>query len=188
MKKPSTGLLTKDRSRQFPLRGRITKQTATCCVARLLVLACEAPRRPIIIQIHSPGGLITESLMIVSTMRGLKCPVSTVCHNEVGGMAILIAAQGSPGLRTATSSTRFSFQAFLNEPSLIPGQEKLVGEILAQSTGRPVEEVLAWITEGAIFGPDRAIANGLIDSIAANPASEWSEPGLPPQVTTPRCS
>jgi ATP-dependent Clp protease, protease subunit len=169
MKRPSTGLLTNDRSRQFPLRGLVTKPIATCCVARLVVLASEAPEQPIMIRIHSPGGLIAESLMIVSTMKGLKCPIRTLCHNEVGGAAILIAAQGSPGLRTATASTRFCFEGLLNEPSLIPGQKELVGEVLAQSTQKPLQVVLEWMAEGVTFDAKDAIANGLIDSIAANP-------------------
>jgi ATP-dependent Clp protease protease subunit len=169
MKKCSTGLLTSNRARQVLLRGRITKQIAACCVARLLVLASEAPRQPIVMQVDSPGGLITESLMIVSTMKGIKCPVTTICQSSVGGSAVMIAAQGSPGLRVAMPSARFSFHDLLNEPSLTPINQELFAERLAQSTKRSVQEVLEWMAEGAVFSPDEAIANRLIDTISVVP-------------------
>ncbi len=166
MKKCSTGLLISNRARQVLLRGRITRQNAACCVARLLVLASEAPRQPIVMQIDSPGGLFTESLMIASTMKGIKCPVTTICQSGVGGSAVMIAAQGSLGLRVAMPSAKFSFHELLNEPSLTPVNRGLFAENLAQSTKRSVKEVLEWMAEGAVFSPDEAIANRLIDTIA----------------------
>jgi ATP-dependent Clp protease protease subunit len=144
-------------------------EIAACCVARLLALASDAPHQPIEMQIDSSGGLITESLMIVSTMKGIKCPVITLCHSGVGGSAVMIAAQGSPGLRFAMPSARFSFHALLSEPSLTPEYRGLFAENLAQSTKRSVQEVLEWMAEGAVFSPDEAIANRLIDTIAVVP-------------------
>ena len=169
MQKRSTGLLTNTRNRQVPLRGRITKQVASCCVARLLILASEDPRQPVVMQIDTPGGSVSESLMLISTIKGLKCPVRIVCQGQVGGTAIAIAAQGSPGWRTALPLTRFSFQGLLHERTLTPGTRQLLAEILAQSTKRSVSETLAWMAGGAEFGTEQAIANGLIDTIAFIP-------------------
>jgi ATP-dependent Clp protease, protease subunit len=169
MNKCSTGLLTNDRNRQVLLRGRITKQTAACCVARLLVLASEGPRQPIDMHVDSRGGSIRESLMILSTMNGLKCPVRTFCWSAVGGSAVIIAAQGSPGLRIATPSARFSFKELHDEMSWISGQKEFIADLLAQRTERPVAEVSAWMSGGGVFTADQAVALHLIDAVAVPP-------------------
>jgi ATP-dependent protease ClpP protease subunit len=166
VKKLSTGLLTSLRDRRVSLRGRITKPSASCCIARLLVLAADYPQQPILMQIDTPGGSIAESLLIISTMKGLNCPVSTVCQGEVGGAAALIAAQGSMGLRRALPSAKFSFRELLNEPSLSPENQQLLAAMLAQSTRKTTEETLGWLTAGAEFSPEEAIGHGLIDEIA----------------------
>ncbi|HWV99708.1 MAG TPA: ATP-dependent Clp protease proteolytic subunit [Candidatus Acidoferrum sp.] len=177
----STGLLVgAGQERCVPLRGRITRQVAACCIARLLVLATEQPGRPIIIYIDSPGGPVSESLPILSTMNGIKCPIATFCRGETNGTAAVIAARGTSGFRVANPGARLSFR---RTAATRPGQdlvsdEKLfpaLAEILAQNVRKPEAEVLAWLINGAEFSAAQAVANGLIDKVSPIPS-------LPPRA------
>src|SRR6516164_2719248 len=100
MTRRSTGFLaSRFLERRVPLRGRITNQLASCCIARLLVLATEHRQKPIVTYIDSPGGSISESLNVISTMNGIQTPVVTFCRGAVGGSAAVIAAHGLKGFR-----------------------------------------------------------------------------------------
>ena len=187
----STGLLVgKDRERCVLLRGRITRQIAACCMARLLVLATEQPGRPIVIYIDSPGGPVRDSLPILSTMRGIKCPIATFCRGEANGTAAVIAARGVPGFRVANSGARFSFR----RATISKSDHDLVSDIrlfgtlagiLVGDTRKPEAEILTWLTEGVEFTAAQAVANGLIDKVSPKPLlppaffSQTAPPGLP---------
>src|SRR5580765_3201108 len=107
----STGLLaSKFLERRVPLRGRITNELASCCIARLLVLATEDRQRPIVTYIESPGGSTLESLNVISTMNGIHSPVVTFCRGPIGGAAAVISAHGLKGFRAADPASRFSCQ------------------------------------------------------------------------------
>lgn len=171
----STGLLAGiDRERSVPLRGRITRQIAACCIARLIVLATEHPERPIIIYIDSPGGGVADVLPIVSTIKGIKSPLATFVRGEASGTAAVVAASGSPGCRSAIANAHFSFKPVSSAKSQRgtasdDGFVSVLSDILSEAVRRPKTEVQAWITSGVQFGASEAQTNGLIDSISARP-------------------
>ena len=143
-------------------------------MARLLVLATEQPGRPIVISIDSPGGPVKETLPILSTMNGIKCPIATFCRGEAGGTAAVIAARGAPGFRIASPGARISFQRsaasrtghdLVSDDKLFPA----LAEILARAVHRPEAEVLAWLMDGVEFSVAQALANGLIDKVSPRP-------------------
>jgi ATP-dependent Clp protease protease subunit len=143
-------------------------------MARLLVLATEQPGRPIVIYIDSPGGPVKESLPILSTMRGIKCPIATFCRGEASGTAAVIAARGAPGFRVASPGAHLSLRqaAVSRSDRDLVSDERLFGtlaEILAEDIHRPEDEVLEWVTAGAEFTAAQAVANGLIDKISPKP-------------------
>src|SRR6516225_1288317 len=109
MSRRSTGFLaSRFLERRVPLRGRINRQLASCCIARLLVLATEDRQKPIVTYIDSPGGSVSESLNVISTMNGIQTPVVTFCRGLVGGAAVVIAAHGLKGVRIAEPGKKFS--------------------------------------------------------------------------------
>jgi ATP-dependent Clp endopeptidase proteolytic subunit ClpP len=181
----STGFLaSKLLERRVPLRGRITRQLASCCIARLLVLATEDRHKAIVTYIDSPGGSAEQSLGIISTMNGIHSQVVTFCRGPIGGAAAVIAAHGLKGFRTADPAAHFSLR-LLSEASR-DGQRakqesflKLLAQTLARDTGNPEAQVVRWLTEGAEFTPAEAVRNGLIDTIAPEPLlpEELPEPG-----------
>src|SRR5438552_330627 len=113
----STGLLaSRFLERRVPLRGRITRQLASCCIARLLVLSTEDRDKPVIIYVDSLGGSVAESLGIISTMNGIHSPVLTFCRGAVVGVAAVITAHGLKGFRTADPTAHFSLRLQSERP------------------------------------------------------------------------
>jgi ATP-dependent protease ClpP protease subunit len=165
--RPSTGRLTTSvDDRRVPLRGRITRQIAACSIARLLVLGAERSHYPVLLEISSPGGLIRDSLNVISTMKGIHSPVATFSRGEVVGMAVLIAAYGLQGYRTATPDARFSFRGAGFENGEDSGSlHQMLAELLAPQTGRPMAQVLQWIKEEKQFTAEQARLNGIIDLV-----------------------
>jgi ATP-dependent protease ClpP protease subunit len=173
--RPSTGRLTSPaQERGVLLRGRITRVLASCCIARLVVLATEDARSPIVVHIDSREGTVAEAMSILSTMNGVHCPVVTFCRSEALGPAAIIASHGLRGYRVAAPGCRFSFkitspketrQGAVNTQSLLP----LLAQILVKNTRRRPEEVMEWLTSGTPFGPQEALRMGVIDAIASEP-------------------
>lgn len=169
----STGLLaSRSLERRVPLRGKITNQLASCCIARLLVLATEDRQKPIITYIDSPGGSGQEALGVISTMNGVRSPVVTFCRGSIGGPAAVIAAHGLKGYRAAHPGSHFSLK--LHETEEIAGDEqgsylKMLAQVLAVDSAKPLDLVVHWLSEGVQFSPQEAITHGLIDVIANEP-------------------
>jgi ATP-dependent Clp endopeptidase proteolytic subunit ClpP len=175
MSRRSTGFLaSRYLERRVPLRGVITNQLASCCIARLLVLATEETHKPIITYIESSGGSVPEALNVISTMNGIRSPVATFCRGSIGGVAAVIAAHGLKGFRTAEPAAHFSL-ALTSDPSkngrasAHESYLKLLAQILATDTAQPEPEVLRWLTEGAEFNAQQALQHGLVDSVAREP-------------------
>jgi len=166
----STGVLTGVlHSRRVPLRGLITERIAACCINRLLVLAADNRRQPIIIDVESPGGSVRDALSIIRTINGITCPVATFSRGYVGGAAVIIAAYGRRGFRVAVPNTRFQFAPGLSSDPNGVGPWHSVLQLLAAASNRPENEVEQWLQHGAEFDPAKAVANGLVDVIGTKP-------------------
>ena len=157
------------------MRGEITALTAVCCMNRLFYLAALDHQKPILVEISSSGGLLAESLALARTMSDVGCPISTYSRGTVSGTAVVIAAHGRPGLRSAAPSARFRLTIPADEAhrgnskdSLSVLKSSLVAS-LARDTGKSEREVAAWIKGGVEFTAQQALANGLIDAIAGQP-------------------
>ncbi|MGH7968389.1 MAG: ATP-dependent Clp protease proteolytic subunit [Limisphaerales bacterium] len=172
--RPSTGRLTSPaQERRVVLRGRLTRLIASCCIARLVVLAAEDQQEPIIMYIDSPGGSASEAMGILSTMNGVRCPVLTFCRGQVAGPAAVIAAHGLAGYRVAAASARFSLRlssfgsaADAELDSLL----SLLTDGLSKDARHAPEEVTEWLRNGADFSAQEALRRGIIDTIAEAPA------------------
>lgn len=167
----STGVLTGVlHSRRVPLRGLITERIAACCINRILVLAADNRRQPIIIDVESPGGSVRDALSIIRTINGITCPVATFSRGYVGGAAVMIAAHGLRGYRVAIPNTRFQFAPGLcSEPNHDVGPWHSVLQILAAAAQKPESEIEKWLRVGADFDPQKAVASGIIDLVGAKP-------------------
>lgn len=160
------------RMRVVPLRGPITKRSAIYFINRLLYLA-ESPREPILMEVSSPGGLVAQSAEILRIMDNLSCPISTLCRGIVAGTALVIAAHGLRGFRTAFPNCRFSaaldLRAANSESESSRGESwpPALTEMLTRDASKGGERLSSWLATGAEFSAAQALEVGLINFISS---------------------
>ena len=150
--------------------------TASLVVAQLLYLEAQDPDKDIQFYINSPGGSVTAGMAIYDTMKYVKCDVSTICIGMAASMGAFLLSSGTKGKRFALPNA----EIMIHQPSggtkgqasdikiqaewMLRTREKL-NKILAENTGKSVEQI-AVDTERDHFMPaDEACAYGLIDKV-----------------------
>ena len=91
-------------NREIILRGVINDRLANEVVAKLLYLHDRDKTAAITLHIvDSPGGSVTSGLAILDTIDFVRLPVRTCCTGTLGPLAVVIAAHGAKGVRSAES-------------------------------------------------------------------------------------
>lgn len=158
------------------LGSAVDDDVASLICAQLLFLESQDPEKEINLYINSPGGSVTAGLAIYDTMRYISSPVSTVCMGLAASMGAFLLAAGKPGLRYALPNS----QVMIHQPSggfrgqatdieihareILRLKEKL-NCILAENTGRSVEEVARATERDNYLTPEEAKDFGLIDRV-----------------------
>ena len=136
----------------FSWGEEVNDVTASLVVAQLLFLAAEDPDKDINLYINSPGGSVTAGMAIYDTMQYIKPDVSTICIGMAASMGAFLLAGGAKGKRYALPNA----EVMIHQPSggargqatdirihaenILRTKAKL-NQILAENTGKPVEEV-----------------------------------------------
>ena len=158
------------------LGEEVNDTTASLVVAQLLYLEAQDPDKDIQFYINSPGGSVTAGMAIYDTMQYVKCDVSTICIGMAASMGAFLLSSGTKGKRFALPNA----EIMIHQPSggtkgqasdikiqaewMLRTREKL-NKILAENTGKSVEQI-AVDTERDHFMPaDDACAYGLIDKV-----------------------
>ena len=150
--------------------------TASLVVAQLLYLEAQDPDKDIQLYINSPGGSVTDGMAIYDTMQYVKCDVSTICVGMAASMGAFLLSAGTKGKRIALPNA----EIMIHQPSagtqgqitdmaihlkrLEPIKSK-INKIMAENTGRSVEEVTAACERDNFMSPEEALEFGLIDKI-----------------------
>ena len=82
--------------RILSIEGVINADTANEFRKQILYLNRMSTVEPIIICINSPGGEISQGLMMYDIIRGSVAPVKLVCTGEAYSMAAILLACGKP--------------------------------------------------------------------------------------------
>jgi ATP-dependent Clp protease protease subunit len=150
--------------------------SANLIMAQLIHLESEDPDKDIQLYINSPGGSVTALLGIYDTMRYIRCDVATTCLGWAASAAAVILAAGTPGKRYALPHST----VLLHQPHggaqgqsadidiqarEILRQRAMVDQILAASTGQPVDKIARDTDRDFILDADQALAYGLVDEI-----------------------
>ncbi len=165
------------------LGEEVNDVTASLVVAQLLFLAAEDPERDINLYINSPGGSVTAGMAIYDTMQYIKPDVSTICIGMAASMGAFLLAGGAKGKRYALPNA----EVMIHQPSggargqatdirihaenILRVKEKL-NRILAENTGKPVEEVERDTERDNFMSAEEAKAYGLIDAVIAKPQTK----------------
>jgi ATP-dependent Clp protease protease subunit len=158
------------------LVGAVDEATANLVVAQMLFLESENPDKDINFYINSPGGSISAGMAIYDTMQFIKPDVSTLCVGMAASMGAFMLAAGTKGKRFALpNSTMMIHQplgGFQGQASDIAIHAKYIlslrerlNRLLAQHTGKPIEQIERDTDRDNFFTADEALAYGLIDKV-----------------------
>ncbi len=150
---------------------------ASLVIAQMLFLEAENPEKDISLYINSPGGSITAGMAIYDTMQYIKPNVATYCVGQAASMAATLFAAGTRGKRTLLTNSRI----LIHQPLMtgLGGQQtdiqihaeellamrRRLEEILAEHTGRSVDEIHRDTERDKIFTAEAAVAYGLADRV-----------------------
>jgi ATP-dependent Clp protease protease subunit len=158
------------------LGDMIEDHLANLIIAQLLFLESEDPEKDISLYINSPGGVVTAGLAIYDTMQYLRAPVSTICIGQAASMAAVLLAAGAKEKRYALPNSRIMIHQGSGgfrgaaQDALIQMKEwetlvQLNHAILAQHTGKTVEEVSRDTERDRFMSPEEAKDYGIIDAV-----------------------
>ena len=161
------------------LGEEVSNTTASLIVAQMLFLEAQDPGKDIQLYINSPGGSVTAGFAIYDTMQYVKCDVSTICIGLAASFGAFLLAGGAKGKRIALSNA----EIMIHQPALhgngVQGQatdiqivsdhmqksKERLNRILAQNTGRSVDQIREDTERDHYMSANEALAYGLIDKV-----------------------
>lgn len=161
--------------RTVRLVGEVNEQSATR-VAMQLKMLDDLKGGDITLIINSPGGSISDGMVIYDAIQSLRNDVRTVCEGDCSSMGAFILAAGTPGKRSATPNSMI----MIHQPSGgASGQatdiairaenilyiKKHMTELMSRHTGIAVEDMAAMMERDKTMTAERAVALGIIDKI-----------------------
>lgn len=162
------------------LGGPIDDHMANLVIAQLLYLDHTDPKKDISLYINSPGGSVTAGLAIIDTMNFIKSDVSTICVGIAASMGALILSSGTKGKRfTLPNSEVMIHQVMggaegqasdiaINAKHILRTKDTL-NKILAQNTGKKIDQVEKDSDRDYWMTSDEAKKYGIIDEIILKP-------------------
>jgi ATP-dependent Clp protease protease subunit len=155
----------------------ISDDIANAVMAQILCLESMDPDRVITIYINSPGGSFTALTAIYDTMRFVKPDIQTVCLGQAASAAAVLLAAGAPGKRLALPNSRILIHQPYTDTSYgqasdieiqaneILRMRALLEQMLAEHSGKTVEEVSRDIERDKILTAEAAVEYGLVDQV-----------------------
>ena len=161
------------------LSEEVNDTTASLIVAQMLYLEAQDPDKDIQFYINSPGGSVTAGMAIYDTMQYIKCDVATITIGMAASMGAFLLSAGTKGKRMALPNA----EIMIHQPSAgTQGQitdmaihlkrlqviKERMNKIMAENTGRSIEEVTAACERDNFMSAEEALEFGLIDKVIYN--------------------
>ncbi len=161
------------------LSEEVNDATASLVVAQMLYLEAQDPDKDIQFYINSPGGSVTAGMAIYDTMQYIKCDVATITIGMAASMGAFLLSAGTKGKRMALPNA----EIMIHQPSAgTQGQitdmaihlkrlqiiKERMNKIMAENTGRSIEEVTAACERDNFMSAEEALEFGLIDKVITN--------------------
>ena len=158
------------------LSDEVNDATASLVVAQLLFLEAQDPDKDISFYINSPGGSVTAGMAIYDTMNFIKCDVSTICIGMAASMGAFLLSAGAKGKRIALPHSEIMIHQPLGgaqgqasdikiRADLILRTRDMLNKILAENTGKPVEQIERDTDRDYFMTAEQALEYGIIDKI-----------------------
>ena len=145
----------------------------------LQVLRClesQDPDKDISLYINSPGGSVSDGLAIYDTMNFIKCDVATYCIGMAASMGAFLLSSGTKGKRFALPNSEIMIHQPLggargqasdikiHAEQILKTRDQL-NKILAENTGKSIEEIARDTERDNFMTADEACAYGLVDKV-----------------------
>ena len=161
------------------LSEEVSDNSASLIIAQMLFLEAWEPKKDIQFYINSPGGSVSAGFAIYDTMQYIKCDVSTICIGLAASFGAFLLAGGTKGKLMALPNA----EIMIHQPAIhgngVQGQatdikimsdhiqhsKRRLNQILAENTGRTVEEIEAATERDNYLSAAEALEFGLIDKI-----------------------
>ena len=154
----------------------INEDVANIISAQIMCLESTNDVEPINLYINSPGGEVTHGLLIYDTMNLIKCPVYTTCAGQAASMGAVLLSSGEKGHRFALPHGRIMIHQVAGGAEGKSADvriavkemekcEKVLFDILAENTGKTVEENAFACDRDHWFSATEAVDFGLIDEV-----------------------
>ena len=168
------------------LGSEVRDDNANAICAQLLLLNAEDPHKDIYLYINSPGGSVTAGMAIFDTMQWISNDVATVAMGLAASMGQFLLSAGTKGKRYALPHTRI----MMHQPSgglggtasdikilaeQILATKKEMAELIAEHTGRSVDQIEADSDRDRWFTAAQALEYGFIDHVYENAAQITSD-------------
>ncbi|MBQ8182634.1 MAG: ATP-dependent Clp endopeptidase proteolytic subunit ClpP [Clostridia bacterium] len=158
------------------LSDEVNDATASIVVAQMLYLEGQDPEKDINFYINSPGGSVTAGLAIYDTMQYIKCDVSTICMGIAASMGAFLFSSGAKGKRYILPNAEVMIHQplggakgqateILIAADHIKRTKERLNKILAENTGKSIEEIFADTERDNWLTAEEAVAYGLADKI-----------------------
>ena len=161
------------------LSSDVDDTTASLVVAQFLYLEAKDSTQDIQFYINSAGGSVTAGLAIYDTMQYIRADVSTICIGLAASMGAFLLAAGTKGKRVALPNS----EIMIHQPSggfrgqatdimihaeNIQRTKKNLNRILAENTGKSMDEVYEVSERDFYMTATEAKDFGIIDKIISN--------------------
>lgn len=154
----------------------INDNVASSIVAQLLFLESQDAEKDINLYINSPGGVVSAGMAIYDTMQYIKCDVATTCVGMAASMGAVLLTAGTKGKRNSLPHSRVMIHQPLGgvqgqasdieiEAQEILRLKKELSSILAEHTGKDLEEVIRDSDRNKWMTAEEAKTYGLIDRV-----------------------
>lgn len=158
------------------LNEEVNNTTASIVIAQMLYLEGQDPDKDISFYINSPGGSVTAGMAIYDTMQYIKCDVSTICMGMAASMGAFLLSAGAKGKRYALPNSEIMIHQplggtqgqateILIHAKHIEKTRENLNKILAQNTGKSLEEIARDTERDNFMSAAEACEYGLIDKV-----------------------
>ncbi|MFH1444733.1 MAG: ATP-dependent Clp protease proteolytic subunit [Candidatus Peregrinibacteria bacterium] len=154
----------------------INDDVANSIIAQLLFLEKENAKKDIILYVNSPGGQVTSTLAMYDTMQYVQADISTVCLGMAASGGAIILMGGTKGKRFALAHSEIMIHQPLGgtegqatdiaiHADHILQTKKILNEMIAQHTGKTLEQVTTDTERDKFLSAEEALKYGIIDRI-----------------------
>ncbi len=158
------------------LSEEVSDTAASLIISQLLYLESQDDTKDICLYINSPGGSVTAGMAIYDTMNYIKCDVSTICMGMAASMGAFLLSSGAKGKRICLPNSEVMIHQPLGQAQgqatdiliradLIKRTRDNLNKILAENTGKSIEEIARDTERDNFMTAQEALEYGLIDKI-----------------------